>query len=741
MKAFFNPVALLFLTVNLSVALPTTDEFPKLTGQYLGQKPPGMTPELFAPGIVSLGYHEHRMAISPDGKEIYFTIFAAEGRRAIIMFSRMKNGIWTPPAVAPFSDSGMNLHPAFAPDGKRLYFTSTRSAEKSIEHGSDADIWFVERQGDSWSEPVRLSGAVNTGGNESSPSLMADGTLFFDRIEKAGQRETGIYFSRCRNGAYQEAEKLPAAINSGNLDLGPFIFPDGGCLLFYSSRPGSLGEADVYVAFRKNDAVWSDPINLGEKINSKFYDWAASVTPDGKYIIFSSSRNSGPIPSEYAMCREALQKELGQPQAGSGTFYWVDAKIIDQLKTEVERRNAPLVKPGKQSAAMLIEKTIRRNGAAAAQRMFQTIKVDTAHYDFDEEEFDDLGYTLLAGKAIPEAVAVFEMGVELFPESGNSYASLADACLFAGNKQQAKENYRLALTRNPYGARRINYRLANLDAVYQSSRAALKNMAPPGKFNGLHGPYLGQTPPGNEPRLFAPGFVSLIGWSFWCTFSPDGKEFYFSRGNKKKIVMTSRLEKEGWTAPLPASFTSGQFSSEPHIPADNRRIYFAMGEGLMAAERTKRGWLDPRPVGPGMHVTSSQDGQIYVTDMSEASTGSMALAKVTLKDGRFEKLERLQGGIAKAKENLKRLAHPCIAPDGSYILFDNGRGMLHVSFRAASGEWGEAIDLTMHGIDPAAGSATLSPDGRYLFISINEDLYWMSTEFIEDLRRGEAKPK
>ena len=190
----------------------------------------------------------------------------------------------------------MNLHPAFTPDGKQLYFTSTRPDENGGKHGSDADIWFVERQGDSWSEPVRIGGTVNTENNESSPSPMADGTLYFDRIEIAGRRETGIYFSRRLNGAYQAAEKLPPPINSGNQDLGPFIFPDGSGLLFYSSRPGGLGEADLYVAFRKNDTAWSDPVHLGEKINSKFYDWAATVTPDGKYIVFSSSRNSGPDP-------------------------------------------------------------------------------------------------------------------------------------------------------------------------------------------------------------------------------------------------------------------------------------------------------------------------------------------------------------------------------------------------------------------------------------------------------------
>jgi len=49
-------------------------EFPRLSGPYLGQKPPGMTPELFAPGIISTNMNAAKIAISPDGKEIFFRL-------------------------------------------------------------------------------------------------------------------------------------------------------------------------------------------------------------------------------------------------------------------------------------------------------------------------------------------------------------------------------------------------------------------------------------------------------------------------------------------------------------------------------------------------------------------------------------------------------------------------------------------------------------------------------------------
>jgi len=49
------------------------NNFPVLKGPYLGQNPPGMTPEVFAPNIISTDKRELNSVFSPDGKEFYFT--------------------------------------------------------------------------------------------------------------------------------------------------------------------------------------------------------------------------------------------------------------------------------------------------------------------------------------------------------------------------------------------------------------------------------------------------------------------------------------------------------------------------------------------------------------------------------------------------------------------------------------------------------------------------------------------
>jgi Tol biopolymer transport system component len=308
--------------------------FPKLTGPYLGQKPPGATPEAFAPGIVSFGYHEHRLAVSPDGKEILFTIFSTNPSRAMIMCTHLKNGTWTTPAVAPFSNSGMDLHPAFSPDGKRLYFTSTRPLLKDGKRTNGADIWCVDRQGDSWSEPVNVGAAINTEDNESSPSVMSDGTLFFESNREGNKKDWNIYFSRQANGVYQKVERLPMPVNTENEEGGPFIAPDGSYLLFHSNRPGTFGEADIYITFRNEYGTWNEPVNLDGKINSKFYDWSPSITSEGKYLVFSSYRNTETVVAEYGQYSETVRKSFGQPKIGFGTLYWVDASFVEELRNK-----------------------------------------------------------------------------------------------------------------------------------------------------------------------------------------------------------------------------------------------------------------------------------------------------------------------------------------------------------------------------------------------------------------------
>lgn len=263
----------------------------------------------------------------------------------------------------------------------------------------------------------------------------------------------------------------------------------------------------------------------------------------------------------------------------------------------------------------------------------------------------------------------------------------------------------------------------------------------------LRGPYFGQKPPSLEPEIFAPGIVSSPDFLEYCgTFSPDGTEYYFYRYSvdpPSRIYFTKLIDGK-WTSPEPCPFTNGYGAAEPHLTFDNQRLYFnwkypvAQGQPgynedvkYYFVERTPDGWSEPKYAGQGMFLSSSRDGQIYTTDMSSRKiNGRTYLAKVSTQNGAFTNYERLN-----IPTYLGTQAHPCIAPDGSYIIFDvDGGSYLFVCFKEADGTWGEAIDLTKHGFDPLAGGAYVSPDGKYLFFHFKEDIWWVDIKIIESLK-------
>src|SRR6478735_5026823 len=85
------------------------------------------TPKVFGPGIISDGFSNRDMALSPDGNDLYYTLQWSYGLFSVILHSKKINGEWTKPETASFSGRFNDLEPAYSPDGQKLYFTSNRS--------------------------------------------------------------------------------------------------------------------------------------------------------------------------------------------------------------------------------------------------------------------------------------------------------------------------------------------------------------------------------------------------------------------------------------------------------------------------------------------------------------------------------------------------------------------------------------------------------------------------------------
>jgi hypothetical protein len=265
-------------------------------------------------------------------------------------------------------------------------------------------------------------------------------------------------------------------------------------------------------------------------------------------------------------------------------------------------------------------------------------------------------------------------------------------------------------------------------------------------FPKLSGPYLGQKPPGMTPEVFAPGIVSSAEFiDFKGAFSPDGKEYYFYRHALPKTIPTllfTRIENGIWTGPASLPIAQGARTYHPCVSLDNRWLFFCWQfqpeqnrpTGFYASARTDAGWSVPKYAGQGMYLTSDRSGHFYTTQSVWGSQPKHYLAKVTFRDGLFTQYERLT-----INPHYGNQTHPCIAPDGSYIIFDINveNGSLFVSFMDKNGNWGEGIDLTKHGFKPDTRGAYISPDGKYLFFSVDGDIWWVDIGVIEKLRPEE----
>jgi hypothetical protein len=336
MKLHHLSVPLFLHLIVLSCSGPVerqanASEFPVLSGPYLGQPFPDSIPALFAPGMVSTGMFTRDMAISADGKELYFCVAVGNYTYSTILTTREVNGKWLPPEIVPFSGGPgiMDFEPSLSADGSRLYFLSTRPDGE--EPPGDQDIWYVERKGDGWGDPVNTGAPVNTDGGEFFPSLTREGTLYFTRNEK-GSVLNQIYRSRQVDGAFQKPELLPPQVNCGSNRFNAYVSPDEDFIIVPAAgMPDTWDGVDYYIVFRNPEDQWSDPINMGPEVNrDNARGWSPYVSPDGKVFFFMATRTREIEPEEWNYA--TLKSLHDSPNNGNADIYWMDAGFIGQLR-------------------------------------------------------------------------------------------------------------------------------------------------------------------------------------------------------------------------------------------------------------------------------------------------------------------------------------------------------------------------------------------------------------------------
>ncbi|GAA4886684.1 hypothetical protein GCM10023311_07540 [Flaviramulus aquimarinus] len=246
------------------------------------------------------------------------------------------------------------------------------------------------------------------------------------------------------------------------------------------------------------------------------------------------------------------------------------------------------------------------------------------------------------------------------------------------------------------------------------------------------GLYFGQKPPGLKPEPIERGILTKEGWELGGVFTPGMKEFYFTTTSGDApldpSVSVFRNESRGWKKyDFYATGNDTMYSKDKYI------------------ERTNSGWSEIKSLGgpfdtiPIMRLTASSQGTLVFDEFTRDGSGLLRYSRLV--NGKRESPKPFDKEINTGKWK----AHPFIASDESYIIWDSereggyGDGDMYISFKQADGTWGAAINFgDKINTDGEDGGGYVTPDGKYLSYCPRckppYDRMWVDAKIIETLR-------
>lgn len=277
----------------------------------------------------------------------------------------------------------------------------------------------------------------------------------------------------------------------------------------------------------------------------------------------------------------------------------------------------------------------------------------------------------------------------------------------------------------------------------------------------MKGEYMGQTKPGLTPKMFAPNFISTEESEYGSVFNRKATEFYYGVNvNGKSEIRYSRLVGSNWTDPQTILTHERYGYNDPFLSPDENRLYFISDRALDGSgdlkdhdiwyvEKANNGWSEPINAGPNInsgeneyYISFTHDGTMYFSSNVKApedrKRNDYDIYSSKVLGGEFQKAISLGDSINTPDYE----ADVFVDPDESYIIFcatrpdGLGRGDLYISYKNADGTWsesfnmGKGINTENHELCPF-----VSTDKKYLFYTSDQDIYWISSNIIEELRR------
>ena len=288
----------------------------------------GTQPENLGQAINS-PYDELNPVFSPDGNTLYFTRRRHPANKGgntdggdIWYSEKDANGDWTEAKNlgAPINNIFTNELIGFAEDGNLMYlnYHYKENGSKAHTHG----ISVSRKTGSKWSfpEPVNIPYFYNKSDHQSG-SLHASGNIMvlsLQSYDTRGAEDLYVLF-RQGDGRWSEPLNLGNTVNTAYQEMTPFLAPDGETLFFASNGHEGMGSRDIFVSKRQDASwkTWSAPENLGPTVNTEGVELYYSIPADGKYAYLSSTQNSDgmgdlnrvPIPPD----QEEMLEETAPP--------------------------------------------------------------------------------------------------------------------------------------------------------------------------------------------------------------------------------------------------------------------------------------------------------------------------------------------------------------------------------------------------------------------------------------------
>jgi len=277
----------------------------------------------------------------------------------------------------------------------------------------------------------------------------------------------------------------------------------------------------------------------------------------------------------------------------------------------------------------------------------------------------------------------------------------------------------------------------------------------------MKGEYMGLKKTEIKPEILAPNFISTEEEEFGSVFNRKGTEFYFGVDvGKRNEIRFSKIVKGKWTKPTTIISHERYSYNDPFLSNDENRLYFISkraldGKGeikdvdIWYVERLVNEWSEPINAGSNIntsgdeyYISFTNDGTLYFASNGHSRKDTtrkdhdIYYSKII--DNEFQKPVLLDSTINTTGYE----ADVFVAPDESYLIFCSirddsfGRGDLYISFKKPNGDWTKAVNMgEVINTENYEYCPFVTKDGKYFLYTSNQDIYWVSTEIINELKK------